>query len=292
MSVRELKRAEVLGRVKAGDLTLHGASAVMGLSYRQAKRLWKRFRRKGAVALRHRSVGRRSPRRKPAAFRRQVLALVRREFGGDATHERFGPTLTAEHLHDEYGLDVAAWARDGLLPKAVAHLNPKFKSADVAILVATIISILGILLAATIDKYALASVLALMVIQVVLAWCVLKIPQKLPELYAKSLIKFNTFWRWFTFLGAVITSVFILLMGILLDTMDKDGNPTQMPWTVFIFLGVLVIGAIWYISRRAYLKSKGIDLDIETISLGTNAKFRNVLNGLTDEFAFVFSYRF
>jgi hypothetical protein len=106
MSVRELKRAEVLGRVKAGDLTLRGASVVMGLSYRQAKRLWKRFRRKGAVGLRHRSVGRRSPRRKPAAFRRTVLALVRREFGGDATHERFGPTLTAEHLHDEYHLDV------------------------------------------------------------------------------------------------------------------------------------------------------------------------------------------
>ena len=157
--------------------------------------------------------------------------------------------------------DLLAWARDGLLPKAVAHLNPKFKSADVAILVATIISILGILLAATIDKYALASVLALMVIQVVLAWCVLKIPQKLPELYAKSLIKFNTFWRWFTFLGAVITSVFILLMGILLDTMDKDGNPTQVPWVVIVFLGVLALGAIWYFSRRAYLKSKGIDLD-------------------------------
>ncbi len=106
MSVRELKRAEVLGRVKAGDLTLRAAGAVMGLSDRQAKRLWKRFRRKGAVGLRHRSVGRRSSRRKPAAFRRKVLALVRREFGGDATHERFGPTLAAEHLHEEYGLAV------------------------------------------------------------------------------------------------------------------------------------------------------------------------------------------
>jgi basic amino acid/polyamine antiporter, APA family len=157
--------------------------------------------------------------------------------------------------------DLVAWARDGLLPKAVTHLNPKFKSADLAILVITILSIAGILLAATIDKYALASVLALMVIQIVLAWSVLQIPKKLPDLYAKSLIKFNTFWRWFTFLGAVITSVFILLMGILLDTMDSKGNPTQIPWTVFIFLGVLVVGAIWYLSRKAYLKSKGIDLD-------------------------------
>ena len=170
--------------------------------------------------------------------------------------------------------DLLAWARDGLLPRAVAHLNPRFKSADVAILIATIISILGILLAATIDKYALASVLALMAIQIVLAWCVLKIPQKLPELYSKSLIKFNTFWRWFTFLGAVITSVFILLMGILLDTMDSKGNPTQVPWVVFVFIGVLVLGAIWYLSRKAYLKSKGIDLD---------ANLKNIANATLAE---------
>jgi hypothetical protein len=106
MSVTELKRAEVLGRVKAGDLTLRAASGAMAVSYRQAKRLWKRFRRKGAVGLRHRRVGRRSPRRKPAGFRRKVLGLVRREFGGDATHERFGPTLAAEHLAEEYGLTI------------------------------------------------------------------------------------------------------------------------------------------------------------------------------------------
>jgi len=106
MSITELKRAEVLGRVKAGDLTLRAASVLMSVSYRQTRRLWKRFRKKGAVGLRHRRVGRRSSRCKPAAFRRKVLALVRREFGGDATHERFGPTLAAEHLADEYGVVV------------------------------------------------------------------------------------------------------------------------------------------------------------------------------------------
>jgi len=106
MSVKELKRVEVLGRVKAGDLTLRQASEVMGLSYRQAKRLWRRFRRRGAVAVRHRSAGRRSNRRKPSALRRRVLVLMRREYGGDATHEPFGPTLAAEHLLEEYKLRV------------------------------------------------------------------------------------------------------------------------------------------------------------------------------------------
>ena len=108
MSVRELKRVEVLARVKTGTLTLRSASMVMAVSYRQAKRLWRRFRRQGAVGLRHRHAGRRSNRRKPPAFRRKVLRLVQREFGGDATHERFGPTLAAEHLFEEYQLAVDA----------------------------------------------------------------------------------------------------------------------------------------------------------------------------------------
>ena len=106
MSVTELKRAAILARVKAGDLTLRHASELMGVSYRHAKRLWKRFRKKGAQGLQHRSVGHRSSRGKPAALRRRVLALVRREFAGDATHERFGPTLAAEHIAEEYGLTV------------------------------------------------------------------------------------------------------------------------------------------------------------------------------------------
>ena len=50
-------------------------------------------------------------------------------------------------------------------------------------------------------------------------------------------------------------------MGVLLDMMDKQGNPTQVPWVVLVLVGVLVIGVIWYIIRKAYLKGKGIDLD-------------------------------
>jgi transposase len=106
MSVKELKRAGVLARVKAGTLALKDAAVLVGVCYRQARRLLKRFRRRGPVGLRHRSAGRRSNRRKPAAFRRKVLKLVRTKYSGDATHERFGPTLAAEHLQQEDGLVV------------------------------------------------------------------------------------------------------------------------------------------------------------------------------------------
>ena len=156
--------------------------------------------------------------------------------------------------------DLLAWARDGMFPRAVAHLS-KYKTPSVAILIITIIEVLGVMIAATIDKYALASVLASSLITILLAWCVFRIPKKLPDLYKKSLFKFNTFWRWFTYIGALITSGIILLSGILLDMMDDKGDPTKFPWVVLIFIGSLLLGAIWYIARRAYLKGKGVDLD-------------------------------
>ena len=159
------------------------------------------------------------------------------------------------------GRDLLAWARDGMFPKAVAHIHSKYKTPDMAILIVTILEILGVLIAATIDKYALACILAVMTIQIIGAWCVLRIPKKLPDLYKKSIFKFNGFWRWVTFLGTVITSGFVFLMGIFLDMMDDKGNPTKMPWVVAIYVAVIVVGIIWYYSRKSYLKGKGVDLE-------------------------------
>jgi APA family basic amino acid/polyamine antiporter len=159
------------------------------------------------------------------------------------------------------GRELVAWARDGLFPKSLAHLHPKFKTPDVATLIVAILHIIAISIAATLDKYALATVLSLMVIQIIGAYCVLRIPKKLPELYKKSLFKFNTFWRWFIFIGTCVTSGFIFLMGIVLDMMDDKGNPTKTPWVVAIFVAAVAIGFIWYYLRKAYLKRKGIDLE-------------------------------
>ena len=60
MSTRELKRGGVLARVAAGTLGLGSAATLMEVSYRQAKRLYRRYRRDGAAGLKHRSAGRAS----------------------------------------------------------------------------------------------------------------------------------------------------------------------------------------------------------------------------------------
>ena len=105
MSRRELTRVEVMGRVKAGTLALGAAAEMLGLSYRQTKRLWRRYRQRGAKGLQHRAVGQPSNRGTPRATQQHVLAVIRQKYGGDVD-TRFGPTLAAEHLASEDGLTV------------------------------------------------------------------------------------------------------------------------------------------------------------------------------------------
>jgi Helix-turn-helix domain len=57
MSLRELERVEVMGRVAHKELKLTDAAAMLELSYRQAKRLWRRYQRKGRKGLQHGNCG-------------------------------------------------------------------------------------------------------------------------------------------------------------------------------------------------------------------------------------------
>ena len=107
MSKGELGRVEVLARVRSRELRVVDGAALLRLSYRQGKRLWKRYREGGAASLKHGNAGRRSNRAHPEGFRRQVLARVREKYGGPEG-ERFGPTLAAEHLAAEDGAKLDA----------------------------------------------------------------------------------------------------------------------------------------------------------------------------------------
>jgi len=107
MSSKELRRVEVFGQVASRSLRLLDAAEILQLSYRQTKRLWRRYREEGASSLQHRSAGRPSHHAKPVLFREQVLQLVRAKYSG-SLQERFGPTLAAEHLSEEDSLPIDA----------------------------------------------------------------------------------------------------------------------------------------------------------------------------------------
>ena len=107
MSEQELQRAAILAQVKSGNWTVVEAAEGMELSYRQAKRLWKRYQQEGAAGLVHGSAGRASNRAKSKKIRKKAIRLIRQKYSGEVG-KRFGPTLAAEHLASEDGIELSA----------------------------------------------------------------------------------------------------------------------------------------------------------------------------------------
>jgi len=89
----------VMVDVKKGNLSIAGAGRLMGVCYRQAKRIWHRYKRRGDKGLVHGGRGKPGARRKGAEVKRKVLARYAERYPD------FGPTLAAEHLKQE-GLEV------------------------------------------------------------------------------------------------------------------------------------------------------------------------------------------
>ena len=98
MSRKERERLVELEAVRRGEQSLRAAGQRLGLSYRQVRRVWRRFRAVGEEGLLHRLRGRASNRRKSELEARCVEAYRERLEG-------FGPTFAAEKL-GEWGLAV------------------------------------------------------------------------------------------------------------------------------------------------------------------------------------------
>jgi transposase len=99
MSRKERERLVIMAGVKRDELTLVQAAGLTGLSYRQVKRVWRRYQDQGDAGLVHRLRGRPSSRRFVPELRARILARV------EARYPDFGPTLAAEYLSEE-GLKV------------------------------------------------------------------------------------------------------------------------------------------------------------------------------------------
>ena len=82
--------------LKRKELTQVQAAELLCLSYRQTKRVWRRYQAEGDAGLVHRLRGQPSLRRKPPALRALALARYAEERYAD-----FGPTLMAEQLAKE-----------------------------------------------------------------------------------------------------------------------------------------------------------------------------------------------
>jgi transposase len=92
MNRKERDRLTILARVKQRTLSLVVAAGLLGLGYRQAKRVWQRYRTEGDAGLMHRSRGRPSGRRTAPELRERALARCAERYPD------FGPTRAGEGL--------------------------------------------------------------------------------------------------------------------------------------------------------------------------------------------------
>jgi transposase len=92
LSAKERRRLEVLAKVKTGGVTLGKAAELLGMSYRQVRRVYGRYAARGSAGLKHGLRDRASNHRLDADRRTRVLELYETKYGD------FGPTLAAEYL--------------------------------------------------------------------------------------------------------------------------------------------------------------------------------------------------
>ncbi len=101
MSQKELDRVGPLQNLAAGTITQRQAAEQMGICERHVRRVLKRYREDGDVALVHKSRGQPSSHRFPDDFREKVMDLVREHYAD------FGPTFAAQKLAQRDDLELS-----------------------------------------------------------------------------------------------------------------------------------------------------------------------------------------
>ena len=101
MSEKEIKRLTILGELEKKQITQAMAAKQIGVSVRQIKRLWRRYREQGAVGLVNKSRGKPSHNQLGEAVKQQVLDLIVERY------RDFGPTLVAEKLVELHKIQIS-----------------------------------------------------------------------------------------------------------------------------------------------------------------------------------------
>src|SRR6201997_3114400 len=106
MSAKERDRLKVLHEVKQRHITQKQAAGELGLSVGWVRKLLVRLRRRSDGALRHGLRGRASNRKTPEAVKRRAVELYRQKKQAKLWHD-YGPTLAAEELAEQHGIQVS-----------------------------------------------------------------------------------------------------------------------------------------------------------------------------------------
>lgn len=101
MSQKEVKRLQILDRLREGKISQQEAAQQMDISTRQARRLAKRYQREGLARLISKKRGCASNHRLDGTLRATVIQLI------GAHYCDFGPTLACEKLVELHSMHLS-----------------------------------------------------------------------------------------------------------------------------------------------------------------------------------------
>jgi transposase len=101
MSTKEITRLEVMQRLKDKRLRQKEAALLLGLSVRQIKRLWKKYRKQAAKGLLSAKRGKASNNRLDGGVVQEVVDLLKKKYSD------FGPTLAHEKIVEVHRIEIS-----------------------------------------------------------------------------------------------------------------------------------------------------------------------------------------
>ena len=142
-----------------------------------------------------------------------------------------------------------AWSRDHVIPVIFNRISSRFNTPEITIFMITLVSVIGVLFAARLEKYALMVVFAIMLVQGLGATAVWRLPSVMPGVYRDSHFRMGRGWRLFIWAGCMVCFGAIFAFGWLADY--KTG---------IIFLGIVLASLLYWEWRKRYLAKRGIHL--------------------------------
>jgi amino acid transporter len=153
-----------------------------------------------------------------------------------------------------------AWAEDGIVPRAVASVHPRFHTPRVAILVSAAMASLGILGCQLAGDFFLGVdilVTSMLVNFLLMCGSVLALPRRNPALAAQIRVLRSPAAR-----RAVAITGLVLLGALLVVHTARDLGDSVLPWylrSTVVWLGMMAVGSAVFWREMRGLERRGVD---------------------------------
>ena len=154
-----------------------------------------------------------------------------------------------------------AWAEDGIVPRVVASIHPRFHTPQVAILLSATMASLGILGCQLAGDFFLGVdilVTSMLVNFLLMCGSVLALPGRNPALERQIRVLRSPFAR----RGVGISGI-VLLGALLVVHTARDLGPSPLPWylrSTVVWLGVMAVGSAVYWREVRDLERRGVNV--------------------------------